>query len=158
MPSSPLLSSPLEFMSQKLLPKEEDILAILVDTVARGKRRAFQVHMDRFAVEILDADVRRRLDVLEGDLSDSNIGVLATLTALDQFGYIRFAIPEDILTQRTSMVLLTVLPAANLRVEHRKKGAVARAWTISWLRLGKHFTTIVATAGFILSVVALLAK
>lgn len=155
MSNSPLLESRLDFLSAELLPKEDNLLDILVAMVSRAGRRSFQVHMDRFSIEILDSDVRRRLDNPEGEPADDILGVLAALTVLDQFGFITFEAPADLLSQRVAQILLTVLPAANMRVAHRKKNQAAQTWELLWLRAGSNFTSIIAIVGFILAIVNL---
>ena len=156
MSNSPMLASRLDFLSAELLPKEDNLLDILVAMVTRAQRRSFQVHMDRFSIEILDSDVRRRLDNPEGEPADDILGVLAALTVLNQFGFVTFEAPNDLLSQGVARVLLTVLPAANIRVAHRKKSPAAQGWELLWLRAGSNFTTIIAIAGFLLSVVGLI--
>ena len=132
------------------------MLEILVGMVARTQRRSFQVHMDRFAIEILDSDVRRRLDNPEGEPGEDILGVLAALTVLDQFVFINFELSADMLSQRMAQILMTVLPAANMRVAHLKKNPAAQRWERFWLSAGSNFTTIIAVAGFLLSVVGLI--
>ena len=129
MANSPLLTSRLDFLSAELLPKEDNLLEILVAMVTRTQRRSFQVNIDRFSVDVMDSDVRRRLDNPEGESGDDILGVMAALT---------------------------VLPTANMRVAHRKKNPAAQRWERFWLRAGDNFTTIIAIAGFLLSVVGII--